>query len=54
MSTAAEAARPVTRPASRSRRLRRSRFGRILIKAPFYLLIAAIFVYCHLPLLLGG
>ena len=49
MSTAAEAARPVTRPASRSRRLRRSRFGRILIKAPFYLLIAAIFVYCLFP-----
>ena len=49
MSTAAEAARPVTRPVSRSRRLRKSRFGRILFRAPFYLLIAAIIVYCLFP-----
>jgi trehalose/maltose transport system permease protein len=49
MTTAAEAARPVARPVSRSRRLRKTRYGRILFRAPFYLLIAAIFVYCLFP-----
>ena len=49
MTTAAEAARPVTRPASRVRRLRKSRSGRVLIRTPFYLLIAAILVYCLFP-----
>jgi trehalose/maltose transport system permease protein len=49
MSTAAEAARPVARPASRIRRLRKNRFGRMLARAPFYLLIAVIFVYCLFP-----
>jgi trehalose/maltose transport system permease protein len=49
MTTAAEAARPVARPISRSRRLRKSRYGRILLRGPFYLLIAAIFVYCLFP-----
>ena len=49
MSTAAEAARPIVRPVSRSRRLRKSRFGRILFKSPFYLLIAVILVYCLFP-----
>ncbi|MGZ4439354.1 MAG: carbohydrate ABC transporter permease, partial [Gaiellaceae bacterium] len=34
---------------SRSRRLRKSRFGRILFRTPFYLLIAAIIVYCLFP-----
>jgi trehalose/maltose transport system permease protein len=37
------------RPVSRSRRLRKSRFGRILFKTPFYLLVAVIFVYCLFP-----
>ncbi len=50
MSTAAEAAaRPIVRPVSRSRRLRKSRFGRMLFRSPFYLLIAVIFVYCLFP-----
>jgi trehalose/maltose transport system permease protein len=49
MSTAAEAARPVTRPISRSRRLRKSRFGRFVFRTPFYLLIVVIFVYALFP-----
>ena len=49
MSAAAEAARPVARPTSRRRRLRKNRFGRILVRVPFYLLIAAIVVYCLFP-----
>jgi trehalose/maltose transport system permease protein len=49
MTTAAEAARPVTRPVSRSRRLKKSRLGRFLVRSPFYLLIAVIFVYCLFP-----
>jgi len=49
MTTAAEAAPGVVRPLSRSRRLRKSRFGRVLFKVPFYLLIAVIFVYCLFP-----
>ena len=50
MTTAAEAAqRPVARPISRSRRLRKSRFGRVLFRTPFYLLIAVIFVYALFP-----
>jgi trehalose/maltose transport system permease protein len=49
VTTAAEAARPIARPTSRVRRLRKSRSGRILIRTPFYLLIAAILVYCLFP-----
>ena len=49
MTTAAEAARPVARPASRIRRLRKNRFGRLVARLPFYLLIAVIFVYCLFP-----
>ena len=50
MTTATEAARrPVARPVSRSRRLRRSRFGRILFRVPFYLLILVIAVYTLFP-----
>ena len=50
MSTAeAAAGRQVVRPISRSRRLRKSRFGRILFRTPFYLLIAVIFVYALFP-----
>ena len=49
MSTVAEAARTAERPVSRSRVLRRSPVGRFLIKLPFWLLIAAIFVYALFP-----
>jgi trehalose/maltose transport system permease protein len=49
MSTAAEAPRTAVRPVSRSVRLRRSPLGRFLIKLPFWLLIAAIFVYALFP-----
>jgi trehalose/maltose transport system permease protein len=50
MTTAAEAAgRTVVRPVSRSRRLRKSRFGRILFRTPFYLLILVIAVYTLFP-----
>jgi trehalose/maltose transport system permease protein len=47
--TTAEATRPVARPVSRMRRMRKSPFGRVLAKTPFYGLIAAIFVYCLFP-----
>ena len=49
MSAVAEAARPITRPTSRTRRLRKSRFGRILFRSPFYLLVTVIIVYCLFP-----
>jgi len=50
MSAVAEAgARPVARPASRIRRLRKNRFGRVLVRMPFYLLILVIAVYCLFP-----
>ena len=49
MTTAAEAVRPIARPASSVRRLRKSRFGRVLFRVPFYLLILVIFVYCLFP-----
>ena len=51
MSTAAktEAARAPARPVSRSRALRRSPVGRALVKIPFWILIAAIFVYALFP-----
>jgi trehalose/maltose transport system permease protein len=50
MSAAAEVAgRPVTRPASRVRRLRKGRFGRVLFRVPFYLLVLIIFVYALFP-----
>jgi trehalose/maltose transport system permease protein len=48
MTTAAEAVRPA-RPVSLSRRMRKNRFGRLVIRGPFYLLIAAIFVYALFP-----
>jgi trehalose/maltose transport system permease protein len=48
MTTAAEAAR-VVRPVSRSRRLRKSRFGKVAFRIPFYLLVLAIFVYALFP-----
>jgi trehalose/maltose transport system permease protein len=51
MSTAAEteAARAPARPVSRSRAFRRSPVGRALVKIPFWILIAAIFVYALFP-----
>ena len=49
MSTVAETAKTAQRPVSRSRVLRRSPVGRFLIKLPFWLLIAAIFVYALFP-----
>lgn len=49
MSTAAEAVRPIARPVSRVRRLRKNRYGRVLVRMPFYVLIAAIAVYCLFP-----
>ncbi len=51
MSTAAEAARrrPAARPISRRRALRKSPFGRVVVKLPFWLLIAVIFVYALFP-----
>jgi trehalose/maltose transport system permease protein len=52
MSTAAEteAARAApARPVSRSRAFRRSPVGRALVKIPFWILIAAIFVYALFP-----
>jgi trehalose/maltose transport system permease protein len=49
MTTAAEAARPVTRPVSRRRRLRKSRIGRVVSRTPFYILLAAIAVYALFP-----
>jgi trehalose/maltose transport system permease protein len=50
MTTAAEteAARPA-RPVSRSRAFRRSPLGRALVRIPFWILIAAIFIYALFP-----
>lgn len=49
MSAAAEAMRPVARPVSLARRMRKNPFGRLALRTPFYLLIAAIFVYALFP-----
>ncbi len=49
MTTAAEAARPIARPVSRLRRLRKNRLGRLVARTPFYVLIAAIALYCLFP-----
>ena len=49
MTTAAQAAQSLTRPVSRGRRLQKSRFGRIMVRVPFYLLIAVIIVYTLFP-----
>ena len=51
MSTASETARPVTRPISRGRAFRRSRLGRVLLRSPFYFLVALIFIYALFPFL---
>jgi trehalose/maltose transport system permease protein len=49
MTTAAQAARAPARTASRARRLRKNRYGRFLIRIPFWILIAAIFIYALFP-----
>ena len=49
MSTAAETARPVARPISWRRAFRKSAFGRIVFRSPFYLLVIVIFVYALFP-----
>jgi trehalose/maltose transport system permease protein len=45
----AEAGPRVVRTASRSRRLRKGRFGRVIFRTPFYFLVAVIFVYALFP-----
>jgi trehalose/maltose transport system permease protein len=47
--TAETTARTYIRPATGMRRLRKTWYGRFLIKLPFYLLIAMIFVYALFP-----
>ena len=49
MSTVAEPTRTVERPVSRGHWLRRTPIGRFITKLPFWLLIAAIFVYAIFP-----
>jgi trehalose/maltose transport system permease protein len=49
MSTAAETTRAPARPVSRSRAFRRSPFGRVLLRVPFWILVVAIFVYALFP-----
>jgi trehalose/maltose transport system permease protein len=50
LSTAAEtSARTVARPATGMRRLRKTWYGRFLLRLPFYLLITMIFVYALFP-----
>jgi len=49
MSTAAKTERAVVRPVSRRRALRRTWWGRSLVKLPFWLLIALIFIYALFP-----
>ena len=49
MTTAAEATRAAERPVSRGQWLRRTPAGRFVRKLPFWLLIAAIFVYALFP-----
>jgi trehalose/maltose transport system permease protein len=49
MTAVAEATRAPARTSSRTRRLRKSPYGRILIRIPFWILIAAIFIYALFP-----
>jgi len=51
MSAAAETARPVARTQSRGRAFRKTRFGRILLRSPFYFLVIVIFFYALFPFL---
>jgi trehalose/maltose transport system permease protein len=49
MTSAAEAARTPARTTSRSRRLRKNRYGRFLMRVPFWVLIWAIAIYALFP-----
>ena len=49
MSVATETARPLVRPVSRSRVFWRTPLGRILKRAPFYVLVVIVFVYALAP-----
>src|SRR4051794_24990842 len=49
MSTATETARPIARPATGRRSFRKTRFGRVLLRSPFYFLVIVIFVYALFP-----
>src|SRR3954454_2848288 len=49
MSTATETAQPIARPVSKGRAFRKSRFGRILLRSPFYFLVVVIFIYALFP-----
>jgi trehalose/maltose transport system permease protein len=49
MTTATETVRAPARTASRTRRLRKNRYGRFLVRIPFWILIAAIFIYALFP-----
>jgi trehalose/maltose transport system permease protein len=49
MTAVAEPTRAPARTASRSRRLRKSPYGRFLIRIPFWILIGAIFIYALFP-----
>ncbi len=49
MTTAAEAARAPARTTSRARRLRKNRYGRFLMRVPFWILIWAIAIYALFP-----
>ncbi|MFL5936752.1 MAG: carbohydrate ABC transporter permease [Gaiellaceae bacterium] len=49
MTTAAETVRTPARTASRTRRLRKNRYGRFLVRIPFWILIGAIFIYALFP-----
>jgi len=49
MTSAAETVRGPARTASRARRLRKNPYGRFLVRIPFWILIAAIFIYALFP-----
>jgi len=49
MTTAAETVRAPARTTSRTRRLRKNPYGRFLVRIPFWILIAAIFIYALFP-----
>ena len=46
-----ETTKAVTRPISRGRAFKKSRFGRILLRSPFYFLVVVIFIYALFPFL---
>ena len=49
MTAVAEPTRAPARTTSRTRRLQKSPYGRLLIRIPFWILIAAIFIYALFP-----